>query len=90
MIDLLYAVGSCTDTVGAWEVGGQPDGLVVRVRTRGTYDSEPAAIEAAHTMVKGVHPGGYETTSVSVASRVEGSAGDRWRGIAEVVVARPD
>ena len=87
MIDLLYAVGACDDAVGSWEVGGQPEGLVVRVRTPGTFDSEPPAIEAAEKMIKRVLPGGYETLSAIAAARAEGRAGDRWRGVAEMVVS---
>jgi len=86
MIDLLYAVGSCTDIVGSWEVGGQADGLVVRLRTSGVHDAEAAAVEAAQQMVKSFLPGGYELLSTSAVARSEGRANDRWRGVAEVVV----
>jgi len=36
-------------------------------------------------MVKRVVPAGYDAASTTVAARAEGSSGDRWRGIAEVV-----
>ncbi|MGY2875021.1 hypothetical protein ACVW00_002211 [Marmoricola sp. URHA0025 HA25] len=87
MIDLLYAVGSCAGVVGTWEVSGQQEGLVVRLRTPQTYDAEPAAIEAAKTMIKSVLPGGEETVSTIATARVEGRTAPRWRGVAEVVVA---
>jgi hypothetical protein len=90
MIDLLYAVGSCTEVVGSWEVGGQPEGLVVRLRTPDTFDSEATAVEAARKMIKCVLPGGFETLSVTAAARTEDVARERWSGLAEVVVAALD
>lgn len=90
MIDLLYAVAACGDVVGSWEVSGQQEGVVVRVRTRETFDSEAIAGEAAQKMVKRVLPGGYETVSASAVARAEGRAADRWHGLAEVVVAAQD
>jgi hypothetical protein len=86
MIDLLYAVGACTEVVGAWEVSRQPEGLVVRLRTPQTYDSKTSATEAAEQMVKCVLPGGYETLSTSAAARAERGGSEVWRGLAEVVV----
>jgi hypothetical protein len=87
MIDLLYSIASCDDLVGSWELSGQPGGLLVRVRTRETFDSEPQAVEAAERMVKCVLPSGGETESSTVIARTVGRAADRWRGAAEVVVA---
>jgi hypothetical protein len=87
MVDLLYAVGSCGDLVGSWDVSGQQEGLVVRLRTRDAFDSEPSAVEAAQQMIKKVVPGGYDTLSVTAVARREGKAArDRWRGLAEVVL----
>lgn len=85
MIDLLYSIGSCDDLVGSWELSSQPGGLLVRVRTRETFESEPQAIEAAERMVKRVlgAGGGAETSTIA---RTVGRAGDRWRGAAEMVV----
>jgi hypothetical protein len=90
MIDLLYSIASCDDLVGSWEVSGQPGGLLVRVRTRESFDSEPEAIEAAERMVKCILTGGEETESSTVAARALGRAADRWRGAAEVLVAGTD
>jgi hypothetical protein len=90
MIDLLYAVASCGEVVGSWEVSGQPGGLVVRARTRETFDSEPLATEAGEQMAKCVLPGGFEIGSSTVSARAEGHAGDRWRGVAELVVVPPE
>lgn len=90
MIDLLYAVAACGEGVGSWDVSGQQEGLVVRLRTRETFESEAIAAEAAQKMIKGVFPGGYETVSATAVARAEGSAADRWRGLAEVVVAAQD
>lgn len=86
MIDLLYAVASCTDLVGSWEVSGQAEGLVVRLRCPELHDSEPSAAEQAQQMVKAFLPGGYEIVSTSAAARAEGRAGETWRGVAEVVL----
>ena len=86
MIDLLYAVASCTDLVGSWEVSGQAQGLVVRLRCPELHDSETAAAEQAQRMVKAFLPGGYEIASTSAAARAEGRAGQTWRGVAEVVL----
>jgi hypothetical protein len=90
MVDLLYSIAACDDLVGSWELSGQPGGLLVRVRTRETFESEPQAIEAAERMVKCVVPGGDATESRTVAARAVGSAGDRWRGTAEAVVPGTD
>jgi hypothetical protein len=90
MIDLLYAVAACGDLVGSWDVSGQQEGLVIRLRSRETFDSEATAAEAAQRMIKSVLPGGYETVSAVAGGRAEGRAADRWRGLAEVVVAAQD
>ena len=90
MIDLLYTVGSCGDVVGSWEVSGQPGGLVVRARTRETFDSEQTATEVGEQVAKCVLPGGFEILSMTVGARSEGQAADRWRGVAELVVDAPD
>jgi hypothetical protein len=86
MIDLLYAVAACSDVVGSWELSGQADGLVLRVRSRDVFDVEATAIEVAQRMVKGLVPGGYEAVSTMTSSRDEGSGSARWRGLAELVV----
>jgi hypothetical protein len=91
MVDLLYSIAACDDLVGSWELSGQPGGLLVRVRTRESFESEPQAIEAAERMVKCVLPsGGGETESSNLVARAVGSTGDRWRGAAEVMVAGAD
>jgi hypothetical protein len=89
MIDVLYAVGSCDGVVGGWEVSSQPEGLVVRLRSLDVFEAEATAVEAAETMVKRVVSGDYQTVSSTVAARTEGRAADRWRGLAELVVAEP-
>ena len=90
MIDLLHALGSSGDLVGSWDLTGQADGLVLRMRSRELLASEADAIETAERMAKGVLPGGYDAASTTVSSRSEGSSGQRWRGIAEVVVRATD
>jgi hypothetical protein len=86
MIDLLYAVAACSDVVGSWELSGQADGLVLRVRTRDVFDVEATAIEVAERMVKGLVPGGYDAVSTITSSRDHGSSRGPWRGRAELVV----
>ena len=86
MIDLLYAVAACGDVVGSWELTGQADGFVLRVRSREVFDEEVAAVEVAERMSKVVLPGGYDAVSTAVSGRREGSAIGHWRGVVELVV----
>jgi hypothetical protein len=85
MIDLLYAVAACGDAVGSWDLTGQAGRFVLRVRSRGLLDTEPAAVEVAERMVKGLLPAGFDAVSTAVSTRQEGSA-PSWRGVAELVV----
>ena len=86
MIDLLYSVASSGDVVGSWDLTGQAEGLVLRVRSREVFGAESEALEVADRMVKGLLPADYEVVSTSVAGRDEGTTDGRWRGLAEMVV----
>jgi hypothetical protein len=90
MIDVLHALGSSGDVVGSWDLTGQADALVLRMRSRELFGSEADAIETAERMAKGALPGGYDAVSTTTTGRSEGSAGARWRGIAEVVFQAAD
>ncbi len=90
MIDVLHALGSSGDVVGSWDLTGQADGLVLRMRSRELFASEADAIETAERMAKGVLPGGYDAVSTTTSGRSEGSSSERWRGVAEVVVRAGD
>lgn len=85
MIDVLHALASSGDLVGSWDLTRQADGLALRMRSRELFASEADAIETAERMAKGALPGGYDAVSTTTAARSEGSAGERWRGVAEVV-----
>jgi len=90
MVDLLHRIAEQREHLRDWEVTRQPDGVLVRVKSRERFGTEAAADEAAPGLLEHVVAPGYEPVSapVTAAARAEDRAGGHaWRAFVEVVLA---
>jgi len=90
MVDVLHLIGACADVIQDWEVTRQPGGVVIRVRSRDSYDSSHAATHAGYALIERVTAPGYEVVAEpTVRSRPDETARDgRWHAWAELVLRR--
>jgi len=90
MVDLLHRIAEQREHLRDWEVTRQPDGVLVRVKSRERYGTEAAADDAAPGLLAHVVAPGYEPVSapVTAAARAEDRRGGHaWRACVEVVLA---
>jgi len=89
MVDLLNQIADQREHVRDWEVTRQPEGVLLRVKSRECYGTEAAADEAAADLLDHVMAPGYQPVSAPVtAGRPEDRRdGPAWRAFVEVVLA---
>ncbi len=86
MVDLFHAVSECADLVDYWDVAGDPDGVLLRARSRLRYPTEGEAVEAARVMAVRLPPDGYHVREVSAVGRATDGGEPGWHAFAEVLV----
>lgn len=94
MVDLFESIAACDDVVEYWDAGKHVDGVLVRVRSRQRFATEPAASEAAALIAKRLIPAGYDVLEQVAVGRPEGMVGHfgedgagRWHAYVELVLA---
>jgi hypothetical protein len=90
MVDLIRTIGDSRDLIQDWEVTGQPGGVLVRLRSRASYETTDAATAAGQALIGWLLEAGYELLVEPVvrARRDETRGSGGWQAWVELVLRR--